>query len=719
MLLHNPLRLLVLLGASCSLLAAQRIAIDWPSRQMTSCPSELSWQRSVPVVVRNINDILYTYEVSIDVKYAYPSDIDDIPPVFTTAAGCPPDIQAFAKRLEDVRDRAARLRAAFTENAALTPNLSGGKYASVKLGETLSAWSSFKEQPDYREFKKDLDELRKLPPALLTRFATGAPSNCVRLVREADPAIAEIDRIRQFFDDFDARTRRTHVWEGSADITPGADNTVTVNVSEAYDGVPTTDGSKTFTCQIKSAVLSLSVGPLFSRIPAREYQQVSVPKTGDNGQTLDQTYNALTVHNRSNFSPYGVGQLNFDLPVPRLSASTLGLTLTSGPTFRIGGAASNVSSFGYFGGLGIQVWKRLFITPGVHVGQIADFPVGYSENSAVPSSATFTPVKRWTTRFGISLSYRASSIAALGQRQSTPAPTEKEDEKSEAAAPKPSRAASSRAASNRASAGSAGSATEPNLGSSGFSSSTEVSPPASGTPAPGTHVPPAPNPPAANPPAPSNALPPTVAPRNPVRPAAGSSDTGRTNPTSGPATSGVTAVFGDLVRFDGGACPAHPAAPQAYTTSPDRKVLSVLFSDFAARSQEGELRSSCTFRIPVRIPANQRLHIRGVDLRGGAHLLAQESASVGVSAVIFGRSGSSQAKLGPSRFVGPHQTDFAVLVQGTGRNGTCGGHATVVIRIEAELSEFNSGDSMVQLDSLDLDLKNPAHAYLEPCKDAQ
>lgn len=153
------------------------------------------------------------------------------------------------------------------------------------------------------------------------------------------------------------------------------------------------------------------------------------------------TVNKLAVQDNSNLQPLLIGLLNYDLPIPHLDNGAYGLQISSGPTFRIGGA-NNVSSFGYFGGLSVHLWKRMFLTPGVHVGEFADFPLGFSAGSTIPSGfGTLTPVRRWTARFAFAITYRTTSISTLGQKNSSPVPSPAQNQKTASQSPPPAQAA--------------------------------------------------------------------------------------------------------------------------------------------------------------------------------------------------------------------------------------------------------------------------------------
>ena len=103
----------------------------------------------------------------------------------------------------------------------------------------------------------------------------------------------------------------------------------------------------------------------------------------------------------------------------------VGLALSIGPALQLGQGSSNVSQLGLFGGLSI-VLGRFLITPGVHVGEFADFPLGFT-HAGQPIPATFTqqltPVTRTTVRFGVGVTFRGFSLLKSSSGPKATAPT--------------------------------------------------------------------------------------------------------------------------------------------------------------------------------------------------------------------------------------------------------------------------------------------------------
>jgi hypothetical protein len=148
--------------------------------------------------------------------------------------------------------------------------------------------------------------------------------------------------------------------------------------------------------------LSLSVGTLFTEVPYRTYTPQNVPGAAG-------VQNLLVVSENGRWTPQGVGLLNYKL-FNMDKGLQLGLSASSGPVFKFGGTPG-VSNFGWFAGASVSIWHRLFLTPGLHVGEFADYPAGFGNNTVVPANfGTPTPEKRWTGRFAFSITYRTNSL---------------------------------------------------------------------------------------------------------------------------------------------------------------------------------------------------------------------------------------------------------------------------------------------------------------------
>ena len=159
--------------------------------------------------------------------------------------------------------------------------------------------------------------------------------------------------------------------------------------------------------------LSLSLGVLATTLEARTYSSRNSVVDGALAS------NRLIVENRG-VRPTGVALLNYALwgTAGSPAQDKFGLSLSAGPTVGLGQAGES-SAFGFFGGLTFRLWDRLFLTPGAHIGQFADFPAGLQNGSTIPANyGALTPVNRWATRFGLAISFRTNDFSAV--RKATP-----------------------------------------------------------------------------------------------------------------------------------------------------------------------------------------------------------------------------------------------------------------------------------------------------------
>ena len=172
-----------------------------------------------------------------------------------------------------------------------------------------------------------------------------------------------------------------------------------------------------WTCGFDDTVM-LSVGALFTEIPYRTYKAVNVP-------TSSGVQNQLVVGDNGRWTPQGVGLLNVRL-FHLDTAHQWGIYASTGPVFKFGGTPG-VSSFGWFAGPSLTIRNQLALTAGMHVGEFADYPAGFTNNSVVPANfGTPTAVNRWTARFAFAITYRTTSVKkspAKGSSTTKPATT--------------------------------------------------------------------------------------------------------------------------------------------------------------------------------------------------------------------------------------------------------------------------------------------------------
>jgi len=160
---------------------------------------------------------------------------------------------------------------------------------------------------------------------------------------------------------------------------------------------------KSYSFSPSSDILTLSLGVLFSGIEQRSYVSVKDPSNTQQ--------NLLSVNGRGHSTPLGVALLNYKIPGARFSNDRVGLNLSSGLVLDFGASEAKASPLGWFGGPSLDLWHRLFMSVGFHIGQFADFPPGLGGGSVIPASfGELTPVKRWTTRFAFAVTYQTTGF---------------------------------------------------------------------------------------------------------------------------------------------------------------------------------------------------------------------------------------------------------------------------------------------------------------------
>lgn len=373
------MRWMLLLAAIVALGAEPRIVIDWENRKMTACPSEITRNTSGQLHVKNANP-LYTYRVNVESVQGVP----ELPSFPWSGTPGPSTLAPSRPSESSPCDRFAADLAAAKEaiEASLNVTRTARGYPSIKASESLAAWQKVQ--------------------SILKKYAS--LSNCPEFSDFKDWA-AKLD------------LKFPHQIEGPVDFRPN--RKYLIRIEEQYLGQTTDGGEKEFECKPESHTVSLSFGPAASRIGDRTYSARKVP-----GSELNQ----LVVNGNSSFRPVFGALVNFALPF--FNSDWGGLALSAGPAFKLASGRADTSSFGFFAGPSIHLWRLLYITPGVHFGEFADIPAGFRPFDAVPANfGELTPVKRWTTRFGIAVTFRTSDFRnILGQGKTeteTPTPTRK------------------------------------------------------------------------------------------------------------------------------------------------------------------------------------------------------------------------------------------------------------------------------------------------------
>jgi hypothetical protein len=176
-------------------------------------------------------------------------------------------------------------------------------------------------------------------------------------------------------------------------------------LTEKWDGEVTRDGTLKWFCGERD-LFSLSIGPVVSTLPMRTYnhQKALVPPGSSTTQDI------LVVENTRNISVLGAALLNYHFPHINALPRSMGFTLSAGPVYTLGGTPE-VSALGLFIGPSFHLNRSLFFTPGIHIGQFADFPTGFAPGTVIPDQfGELNPVKRTTAHFAFGITYRTNSF---------------------------------------------------------------------------------------------------------------------------------------------------------------------------------------------------------------------------------------------------------------------------------------------------------------------
>ena len=392
------------------------ITIRWETKTI-SCPSTASKPKLARARIRGINDMLYSYDVDVTTILPQFNDGGEFLSALPSRQQQPGESKALVDsdcqaKLSALAARHDKLKIAFEGSRYLNPQPdAAGKYPSVSAEDTKAAWALIHLEAG--ALKQSIDEYTKS----CTLAGTAAEA-----IAKMNANLARIEELYKLVEN------RPHAIDLEVELLGGAE--YKFKVVERYNGAITINGEYEFKCKVESSALVLSMGGLLSGVASQTYRVQQVPKVasaapGQPPTTLSESYPALVVDGtKTNFS--GTALLNYHLPFSRKTRPGLfDLYLSSGPTYKFG-STPDVSNFGFFAGLSLGVNRRLMLTPGFHVGQFADFPLGFSSGSFVPpnySPLPPTPIKRWTARFGFSISYRVNSLGTAAPDTPKPAAT--------------------------------------------------------------------------------------------------------------------------------------------------------------------------------------------------------------------------------------------------------------------------------------------------------
>jgi hypothetical protein len=379
--------------ASVGTAQAQDVVINWSTQTMSASPSKVYNTMVVNVRLENANDLLYDYKIDITATPRNPNDFGTIADLLmktaapAAAPGAPTPCQLALHAAENSVTTLKGLLA--TKNTPVNPDEGNGKFSSVKVANTVAYWKS-SIQPQ--------DDLMKQAVLVLRNALAQNPTTCspAEVAEATDFLVKTYGPLRASLDSFESRLDAPH--QIVVPVTLSPENDYKIVVTESYQNHATDGGSQTFNFSPESDILTLSAGTLLTEVQNRTYTSGALP---------GQTGNFLLVSGNSPIRPVLVAQLNYR--IPKLSWDSFGFALSSGSALQFTGGNSGVSNVGFFGGISAHFWKRFYVTPGIHVGEFADFPPGFTApNQPIPSGfGQLNPNKRWTARFAIGITYKA------------------------------------------------------------------------------------------------------------------------------------------------------------------------------------------------------------------------------------------------------------------------------------------------------------------------
>lgn len=395
----RPVLALLALGCACLLAAAapaqQRITLSWTSKKAEGSPISVNAPTHVVIEITDVNDFLYTYRGFVT---AEPMQLPGAPAI--KFAGQLPE------GCEPVATTVRGIIKTWTTSWQLDPWLD-------KEGHKVKSPNSVSVQATEEFYKNEIE----MPLRELLR-GNPKPESC---------DIADWAGLKAKYDEWEKRMASPHTYSMDATLEPL--NNYTIHLSEyAYDenhdpqltnactqnGTPT---ECTIQYQPSNDILSASGGYLLSELQSRSYDRVNVPGSTDavlgvGGTGRVSSVLAALVNVRIPcFWGSGTGRY---IPPCSPHEDEWGWALSAGPVLQLGGSGETTRA-GLFAGISLHLWKYVYLTPGVHIGEFADFPAGFTRSGQdIPSSFTspLTPRTRTSARFGFAITFKGFSFGS-------------------------------------------------------------------------------------------------------------------------------------------------------------------------------------------------------------------------------------------------------------------------------------------------------------------
>ena len=366
------------------------------------------------------NTILYTYQFEVKEIKGGGNDLSLWADLIanTTKALQPTRAQA---PLEDTCDLANTLPPAKNALTSINTKIQqmlpgkppGGDYKSIPFKDSQSAWEDIRK--DYDRFEDGTIEAVQKSLQNSACRGTAEKSNldaALRLILEDFPAMrAYVEEIQKRADspwvDFPVSLNRTSEYD--------------ITATEYFQHAATQAKPQKFHLNRGFDVLTLSGGFLFTELQARSYAAVTQPvppPAGSPPSTPPSSQTVLGVSGQGRgMRPALVALFNYHAPwrMGKLNTRDFGFAFSVGPVIEVANGKADTSKFGAFVGGSYHFWQRLFVTAGVHFGEFADFPQGFNApGNVLPANfGTLSPVKRWTGRFALAVTFQGKDLSGL------------------------------------------------------------------------------------------------------------------------------------------------------------------------------------------------------------------------------------------------------------------------------------------------------------------
>jgi hypothetical protein len=405
--------------------------LDWASGSAT--PDTIYHTGNSIIRLANVNDILFSYQVTVTEIKTSTDDLSQLPDLIKELNFTVQKTNAIAKLGSCQLDQnLLNTQKALTDIQskldAFFPKTSGSaKCSSVPVARTIADWGQIRAS--YDRFETSLGDVQRelgRPECQAKESDGGQPQNiapAIKLLLDDFPALR--DRVVSIQNRVDA----PHVLDVNYSLKRTSDYDIAV--SETCNGAATDHAAVTFHLNRGFDVLTLSGGFLMTKLQARSYSVVAEPTPPPPGSppgTPPGTQNVLGVDGLgSGMRAALVALLNYHDPFEWFgNKPNFGLSVSAGPAFDISQGKADTSKFGVFVGGSVHLWNRLFITPGVHFGEFADFPPGFHfAGDPVPANfGTPNPTKRWTGHFAFAITFKGKDLTNLtpGSNNSNPTP---------------------------------------------------------------------------------------------------------------------------------------------------------------------------------------------------------------------------------------------------------------------------------------------------------